>query len=57
MGRAALPAGVDDVGLDLEQGLGQVVRADDPAGDQLEGIAVLRGPDLGRDFADFFVEL
>src|SRR3954463_2462419 len=52
-----MSAEVDDVGSDLEQGLEQVVGADGPAGDQFQRVAVLRGPDLGGDLADFLVEL
>ena len=56
-GGAAMAAEVDNVGLEFQQGLVQVVGAEGPARDQLEGIAVLGGPDLGGDLADFLVEV
>ena len=52
-----MSAEVNDVGSDLEQGLEQVVGTDGPAGNQFKRVAVLGGPDLGRDLADFLVEL
>src|SRR5262245_18336941 len=45
------------MGLLLQEGLEQVIGADGPAGDELKGIAMLGGPDLGRDLTDFLVEL
>ena len=53
----AVPAEVNDMRLVLEEGLEQVVGADGPTGDQFDGIPILSRADLGRDLADFLVEM
>jgi hypothetical protein len=56
-GGTAMAAEVDDIGLNLQQGLLQVIRPGGPPRDQLEGIAVGRRTQLRRDLALLLVDL
>ena len=56
-GGDAMSGEVDNMGLVLEESLEQVIRPYSPERDKLEGVAMFGRSNLGRDFADFFVEL
>src|SRR5258708_11010859 len=55
-GRIAVPAEMHDVRPVLAEGLKQVIRTNGPPGDELKGVAMIGGADLGFNFPCFFIQ-